>query len=76
MPVPVLEAASAEVGSSVNNVIMTRNADMILVLSVFKVGSSLLSFRDNEEADRFFSVCFTLMLFDYLAAGVSTQLME
>jgi len=51
MPVPVLEAASAEVGSSVNNVIMTRNADMILVLSVFKVGSSLLSFRDNEEVN-------------------------
>lgn len=25
----------------------------------------LLSFRDNEEADRFFSVCFTLMLFDF-----------
>ena len=43
IPVPVLEAASAEVGSIVNNVIMTRNADMILVLSVFKVGSSLLS---------------------------------
>jgi hypothetical protein len=32
---------------------MTRNADMILVLSVFKVGSSLLSFRNNGEADRF-----------------------
>ena len=23
------------------------------------------TFRDNEEADRFFSVCFTLMLFDF-----------
>ena len=53
MPVPLPDAASAEVGSSVNNVIMTRNADMILVLNVFKVGSSLLSFRNNEEADRF-----------------------
>ena len=51
MPVPVLEAASAEVGSSVNSVIMARRADTILVFHVFKVVSSLSEFR-SEEADR------------------------
>jgi hypothetical protein len=51
MPLPVPDAAKAEVGSIVNSVIMTRSADTILVFHVFKVVSSLSNFR-NEEADQ------------------------
>ena len=41
MPVPLPEAASAEVGSNVSKVSSARNADRNLVLIFFKGNSSL-----------------------------------
>ncbi len=58
IPVPVLEAASAEVGSSVNSVMITRNAETSLVLNFFnELPPCKIA---QEKADRGFPVCFVI----------------
>jgi len=52
IPLPVPDAARAEVGSIVNSVIMTRSADTILAFHVFKIVSSCLNLETKKQTDR------------------------